>query len=56
MIYTPLFTRPVVLEMIREWVGHVLKQRNMPKKEFLSHLDAIVLNQLKRLLTKRDMP
>ena len=56
LVYTPLFTRPVVLEMIREWGGHVLKQRNLTKQEFLLHLDTIILNQLKRLLSKREMP
>lgn len=56
LVYTPLFTRPVVLEMIREWVAHTLKKKGMQKKEFLAYLDTLVLNQLKRLLEKREMP
>jgi hypothetical protein len=56
LIYTPLFTRPVVLEMVREWITHVLKQRKLSKQEFLSQLDSVILNQLKRILSKREMP
>jgi hypothetical protein len=56
LVYTPLFTRPVVLEMMREWIGHSLKGRQLSKQEFLSHLDTIVLNQIRRLLNKREMP
>ena len=56
LIYTPLFTRPVVMEMMREWLGHALKRKQLSKKEFLSQLDTIVLNQIKRLLSKREMP
>jgi hypothetical protein len=56
LIYTPLFTRPVVMEMIREWVGHWLKHKQLSMQAFLSQLDGIVLNHIKRLLTKREMP
>lgn len=56
LVYTPLFTRPVVLEMMREWVNHVLKERNLSRESFLESLDTIVLNQIKRLLNKREMP
>jgi len=56
LVYTPLYTRPVVLEMIREWVNHMIKRRNISKVKFLSHLDEIVLNQIKRVLSKREMP
>ena len=28
----------------------------MSKQEFLSHLDTIIVNQIKRLLNKRDFP
>jgi hypothetical protein len=56
LVYRPFFTRPVVLEMIREWVDHALKRKSMSKKEFLAQLDTLVMNQLKRLLEKREMP
>jgi hypothetical protein len=56
LVYTPLFTRPVVLEMMREWVTHILRERNVSRQSFVSHLDTVVLNQIKRLLSKREMP
>ncbi|MDQ3820753.1 MAG: hypothetical protein M3362_24130, partial [Acidobacteriota bacterium] len=56
LVYTPLFTRPVILEMIREWAPHVLKDHSLPEDAFVEALDKIVLNQIKRLLSKREMP
>ena len=56
LVYTPLFTRPVVLEMMREWIGHMLKRKKLSRQEFVSHLNIIILNQIKRLLSKREMP
>jgi hypothetical protein len=56
LVYTPLFTRPVVLEMIREWIAHMLQRKQLSRKDFISLLDVIILNQIRRLLSKRDMP
>ncbi|NYT09872.1 MAG: ATP-binding protein [Methanosarcinales archaeon] len=56
LVYTPLFTRPVVLEMMHEWIDHALKRKQLSKQDFLYQLDAIILNQIKRLLSKREMP
>lgn len=42
--------------MIREWIGHILNERNLAKQKFVSNLDTIILNQIKRLLAKREMP
>jgi hypothetical protein len=56
LVYTPLFTRPVILEMIREWAPQVLKDYSLSEDEFVETLDKIVLNQTKRLLSKREMP
>lgn len=56
LVYTPLFSRPVILEMMREWIRHILKEKNLAKKSFINYLDTIVLNQIKRLLNKREMP
>jgi hypothetical protein len=56
LVYTPLFTRPVILEMIREWAPHVLKDHSLPEDGFVETLNKIVLNQTKRLLSKREMP
>lgn len=56
LIYTPLYTRPVVLDMIREWVRHCLTRKQISKKDFVKYLDQIVLNQIRRLVTEREMP
>ncbi|HJQ23275.1 MAG TPA: ATP-binding protein [Blastocatellia bacterium] len=56
LVYTPLFTRPVVLEMIREWIEYMLKRKQLSRQVFLSYLDKIILNQIRRLLTKSEMP
>jgi len=56
LVYTPLFTRPVVLEMMREWSGHLLRDRQMSRGEFAAHLDMVLYNQIERLISKRAMP
>lgn len=56
LVYTPLFTRPVVLEMMREWSGHILQERGMRRKGFANHLDMVLHNQIERLISKREMP
>lgn len=56
LVYTPLFTRPVVMEMIREWTPHVLRDYGVAEADFVETLEQIVLNQIKRLLNKREMP
>jgi len=56
LVYTPLFTRPVILEMIREWTPHVLRDYKLLEDDFVETLEKIVLNQIKRLLNKREMP
>lgn len=56
LVYTPLFTRPVVLEMMREWSGHLLRDRHMSREVFAAHLDMVLHNQIERLISKRAMP
>lgn len=56
LIYTPLFTRPVVLEMMHEWSGHLLEARGISREEFAGHLDKLLHNQIERLISKRAMP
>jgi hypothetical protein len=56
LVYTPLFTRPVVMEMIREWAPHVLRDNGLSEEDFVETLEKIVLNQIKRMLNKREMP
>ncbi len=42
--------------MIREWIPHVLKDNQISEGEFIETLEKIVLNQIKRILNKREMP
>lgn len=56
LVYTPLFTRPVVMEMIREWAPHVLRDKGLSEEDFVKTLEKIVLNQIQRMLNKREMP
>lgn len=56
LVYTPLFSRPVILEMMREWIPHILKQRKLERQAFTEQLDTLLLNQIGRLLNKRQMP
>ena len=56
LVYTPFFTRPVIMDMIREWTPQVLKEQAIPHDQFVESLEGIVLNQIDRLLNKREMP
>lgn len=56
LVYTPLFTRPVIMEMIREWTPHILREYALTEENFVETLDTIVVNQTRRLLNKREMP
>ncbi len=56
LMYAPLFSRPVILDMMREWLKYCLKQRKRNESDFLEGLDTIVLNQLKLLLFNNTFP
>ena len=56
LVYTPLFTRPVIMEMIREWAPHILKSNKLTEKNFVETLEKIVINQINRMLNMREMP
>lgn len=55
-MYAPLYARPVILEMVREWCKHKLKSIQMPQQDFLDDLDVIVNNQIKRILAGNNLP
>jgi hypothetical protein len=55
-MYTPLYERPVILEMIREWASHRLARASLEREEFLRGLDALVESQLRRLLAGNAPP
>jgi hypothetical protein len=50
LMYTPLYTRPGILEMVREWAKHVLARLGLGGRAFLNSLDEIVRSQLRLLL------
>jgi hypothetical protein len=54
--YTPLFTRPAILQMIREWGPKVYQEASLTEEDFVSALEEMIISQLKRLLHKREMP
>jgi len=56
LIYTPLYSRPVILEMMREWLKHKLVARENNPETFLTNLDTIIANQINKLLTSKNLP
>ena len=56
LIFTPLYTRPVVLHMLREWFTHSLARVDRSRDEVLRDLDIVVSNQIKRILTEDQLP
>lgn len=53
LMYTPLHTRPLVLEMIREWLKHKLNEAPFTEEEFRTRFDAFFVEQIRRV-TKED--
>ncbi|MCB0510091.1 MAG: ATP-binding protein, partial [Bacteroidetes bacterium] len=56
LMYTPLFSRPVILDMMREWLPHLLNQKRININNFLEGLDIIIEHQINRLLTTNILP
>lgn len=56
LIYTPLFSRPVVLDMMREWLVHYEEKNGITRDDFLNSLKQIVDAQLYRILMGREYP
>ncbi len=56
LIYTPLSSRPVILEMIREWLPYYLAAKQISYEDFLQCLNDIVVSQIARVLTKNEFP
>jgi hypothetical protein len=56
LMYTPLYTRPVILEMIREWTAHLLAHRKFEMEKFVAALDKLVGAQLRLLLEGNTAP
>jgi NACHT conflict system protein len=56
LMYTPLYTRPVVLEMLSEWLTHKLTAFKGTKANFLEEFDLVISNQINRLLNTTSFP
>ncbi|MEU5692026.1 hypothetical protein [Actinosynnema sp. NPDC020468] len=56
LIATPLFTRPVVLDMLREWTAHRLTELGQDQADFTTDLDTLVYGQLKHVLADSTPP
>ncbi|TCO48868.1 NACHT domain-containing protein [Actinocrispum wychmicini] len=53
LMVTPLFSRPVVLHMLREWSAHRLLD-SVPN--FTAALEVLLYSQLKRILSDAELP
>jgi hypothetical protein len=56
LLHTPLHTRPVILDMIREWGSHRLGDRQWSHSHVLAALDAITAAQLRVILNDMVIP
>lgn len=64
LMFVPLYSRPVVIEMMREHASKALQRAfetnaskiNLAYADFIDNLDFIVQNQLKMILTTRNSP
>lgn len=56
LMYAPLYSRPVVLEMLREWANHVLRRERRDRNEFIDCLDEIVRSQIALIVTSKALP
>lgn len=50
LVYTPLHTRPVILEMLAEWFAHKLSDAGRSRQDVLAELDTILYRQLQETL------
>lgn len=55
LMFVPLYSKPAILDMLREWAAHRLASKRK-RSDFLRALDAIVQNQIRRVLRSNDLP
>ncbi|MBE7553913.1 MAG: ATP-binding protein [Anaerolineales bacterium] len=55
LAFAPLFSRPIILSMMREWIKHKLIREKLDNDEFLYELNAIVNSEIQRLLSKNRL-
>lgn len=56
LIHSPLHSRPVVFQMLREWTPHRLQLQGRTLEEFLTALDKILRSQVRDLLFGTEAP
>ncbi|WP_425801736.1 NACHT domain-containing protein [Desulfitobacterium sp. Sab5] len=56
LIYSPLYTRPVVIEMLRDWSTHILHKRGCKREDFINCLNEIVESQIDMILKGKHFP
>lgn len=56
LMFTPLFSRPVVLEMIQEHVVQAMKENDIDENEFYENFELAVKSQLKMILSTLTFP
>ncbi len=55
-IYAPLFSRPIVLTLLREWLQHCLQKEGRTIQKFLEDFDTIIVKHIDGLLTNNNLP
>jgi hypothetical protein len=56
LMYTPLHTRPVVVQMLREWARHRTPSDDAQRKGFIEQFEAVITSQLQLSLTGTGAP
>jgi hypothetical protein len=55
-MYAPLFSRPIIVKLLREWSQHLLRQKRQNIQEVLADLDIIITNHINLLLNGNTLP
>ncbi|WP_220202394.1 NACHT domain-containing protein [Reticulibacter mediterranei] len=56
LMYAPLFSRPVIMKMMGEWLPHCFKESKCKEPDFLQDLETIVYHHIKLLLEQNTLP
>jgi adenylate kinase family enzyme len=56
LMFTPLYSRPVVIEMIQEHITKSIRRKNISYDKFIENLCFIVKNQLNMILSTKQFP
>ncbi|MGL1958761.1 MAG: hypothetical protein OCD00_15775 [Colwellia sp.] len=56
LMHSPLYLRPVIPQMIREWSTHLFQAKNFSREKFLESFDEIIKSQIKMILDSKNFP